>query len=116
MIYKTVFAMIVCSTAFSCGGEKNSSAQEDCQQKRSRIDATLAEVAVCSVDADCSYKGLHPHYGCFFAYNKSKDTTLVEELVNAYSTGSCWDGSSTDCASVGQEMLKCKEAKCTFER
>jgi hypothetical protein len=51
----------------------------DCQQRRSQIEAALDEVAICSVDADCSYKGLHPHYGCFFTFNKSNNTTLVEE-------------------------------------
>ena len=107
--------------ACSCGSEGQQSyngdlcQSGDCPQRRSQIEAALDEVAICSIDADCSYKGLHPHYGCFFTFNKSRNTTLVEELVNSYSTSECWDGSTTDCARVDREMLKCKNSRCIFE-
>ena len=90
-------------------------ATSTCQQQRTALDAAISELSVCSTRSDCSYKGVHPQFGCFLVFNKNRPTAAVEEMIDSYSTGACWNGSTTDCMNVNDNMLKCTANKCLLE-
>lgn len=109
----SIQTIAVLLTVSSCGKDNSGNQVIDaqmCMQERQEIDAAFERINYCIQDLDCKWTVLNPHYGCYHYHHKDADASSLQERVDAYSAGSCWDGSTTSCAPV--DSLSCKAGRC----